>query len=498
MGSLTRILSNTFYLSLDWVALTLGGYIYWILMSKMLSVADIGQFSTISNTALFLAGISGLGMNVAVTKLFPEYQIKNKTDSIPPSISWTLKITTLATVLIGAILILLSRTVSHEIFSQYNVLFIAAMAVLTNFLYMTSGYLFGLQKMKEIFKSDVILTLLKVGLTVPLIIYGFGYLGPVYSFLAAAAIATLLRWKWLPRGGGQPDRKKLWFYSIPVLVSSAGTTMINQGSVVLLSLFSTPINVGIFSILFYITSPVRMIPQLISNGMFPTMSQKWAANDTDQIQKIVSKAVKYSTFIVIPLIISLSIFSKEIVILLTTPDYLSISNMFFFMSLAYMFSGMSTIFTNILYSSGDVKSFRNSNLVGGFLNLVIGAIAIVKFGVAGAVAGFLLSNFSMLVFSFYLIRKKVKLPVNNSNLFKLVLSCSIFVMVSRTAANNPDPFVWAPSIVLAFLIYASSLVVLGFFDKLDLRIIEELEKRSTGRGKNIVGKMVSFLQKFAN
>src|SRR3989344_3131408 len=100
MGNLSRILSIAFYLSLDGVALTLGGYIYWILMSKMLSVSDIGQFSAISNTALFLAGISGLGMNVAVTRLLPEYQIRNKLREISSTISWTLKATTFATILI--------------------------------------------------------------------------------------------------------------------------------------------------------------------------------------------------------------------------------------------------------------------------------------------------------------------------------------------------------------------------------------------------------------
>ncbi len=498
MGSLSRILSNTFYLSLDWVALTLGGYIYWILMSKMLSVPDIGQFSTISNTALFLAGISGLGMNVAVTKLFPEYQIKNRSGSIPPTISWTLKTTTLSTVAIGMFLIFLSYMAPHEIFSRNNVLLIVAMAILTNFLYMTSGYLFGLQKMKEIFKSDAVLTVIKVGLTLPLIIYGFGYVGPVYGFMIAAATTSLFRWKWLPAGDGKPDTKKLWFYSLPVLVSSAGIIMINQGSVVMLSLLSTPVNVGIFSILFYITSPIRMIPQLIANGMFPTVSQKWAIDDTAQIQKIVSKAVKYSVFMVIPIIISLSIFSEEIIVLLATRDYLSISGMFFYMSLAYMFSGMSTIFMGILYSSGDVKSFRNLNLIGGALNLVIGAIAIIKFGIAGAVAAFLLSNFAMLVFSSYLICRKVKLPINSSNLMKLILSIFAFVLALGAAASDPIRISWMFAIIFASLVYASFLVVTGFFDKLDLRIIEELEKRSSGRGKAIVGKLVSFMRKFAS
>ena len=497
MGSIARILSNTFYLTLDWVALTLGGYIYWIVMGKMLPVADIGRFSTILNTAIFLVGISSLGMNIAVTRIFPEYQIKNKLREISSAISWTLKATTLVTVAIGVVIILASYIFgSYGTFTLNNVIFIALVMVLTNLVYMTAAYLFGLQRMRELFLSDAFMSASKVLMTVPLIFLGFGYFGPVYGFLLAAMVTFLFRWKRLPKGGTSVDKRKIWFYSIPVLVSSVGIMVLNQGSIVMLSVLSTATNVGLFSILFYITSPIRMVPQLISQGMFPTTSQKWATNEIQQIKKIISRSIKYSLFLIMPMIISLSIFSKEVILLLVTTDYIPISGMFFHMSLAYLFLGMSTIFSNMLYSAGEVKSFRNANLIAGSINIVVGASAIILFGVLGAVIGFLAASFSMLLISFYFLRNKISFEVGKHNIVKLIAASAIFVLVSGIISMAETPIAWILAIVVGLLFFAGSLLLLRFFDSLDMRIIEELEGRSTGNKRKLIKNVKNFLARF--
>ncbi|MFH0889576.1 MAG: polysaccharide biosynthesis C-terminal domain-containing protein [Candidatus Aenigmatarchaeota archaeon] len=499
MGSIARIISNTFYLTLDWIVLTLSGYVYWVLMSKMLPVGEIGKFSVLFNTSLFLVGISTMGMNAAVTRLFPEYQMKNDKKAISSAVLWTLKTTTITTIILGSVIFLLSSVFGYYgMFGSNDILLAIVVMTAANLVYMTTSYMMGLQRMKEIFISDSALSLLKLLVTMPLIILGFGYLGPVYGFIISAAAALILRIKWIPVGSGEPDKKRIWFYSTPVLVSSIGIMAVSQGSIVMLGFLSTPINAGLFSILFYITSPVKMIPQLISQGMFPTSSQKWASDDTKNIKELITRSVKYSAFIVLPLVIVLSIFSVNIIKLLTTDEYLPVSGLFVYMAVAYLFSGIASIFSNMLYSAGEVNAFRNLNLFGGFVNISAGFVLITRFGIAGAVMAFLLSTLAMMFASFYLLRRKIRFEIGGADMLKLVAGGLVFFAVSVFVTDIIDQqYAWIIGSFTGAITYAFALLFMRFFDSLDICVVEELEGRSSGRIKKLLGKTRTFLSGFA-
>src|SRR3989344_6158597 len=80
MSTISRAISNTFYLICDWFVIMVLGYVFWIALANLLSPADVGMFSTISNVAIFLSTFSSLGFNNAATKIVSQYLAKGMVD----------------------------------------------------------------------------------------------------------------------------------------------------------------------------------------------------------------------------------------------------------------------------------------------------------------------------------------------------------------------------------------------------------------------------------
>ncbi|MBI1971856.1 MAG: oligosaccharide flippase family protein [Candidatus Aenigmarchaeota archaeon] len=476
MGNASKIISNTFYLFLDWAALTAGGYIYWILMGKLLSPGEVGHFSTIYNIAMFLVSFAGLGINIAITKLFPYYEKNRQHEKITGSLWWGAKITSASCVVIGLLIVVLNPLISKVVqIAPSDAWLIFLMIFVTNLLYITNGYLYGLQKIKSIFFSDAALSISKVAITLPLIVLGYSYLGPVYGFLAASLITLGIRYRLMPRGKGTVDKERIWFYSMPVLVSNIGSMLINQGSIVILSVLSTASSVGLFSLMFFLSSPVRMIPQLISFGTFPITSQQ--PDDKSSVNRIFFYGTRYSIVLTLPILAVVLVFPGQLILLLSSNQYLAAANILVPIAAAYLFIGLATVFINTLYATGRVAESRNANLIGGFVNLVFSLALIPAMGLPGAALAFLACGFSMFFYSAWKMYRRLKAPFPIRDTLKISLSLLSFIVFSSIFNGLTGGGYWMAVILAGTVLYGAVLLATKFFNETDVRMINYIKSR---------------------
>ncbi len=476
MGNASRIISNTFYLFLDWIVLTLGGYFYWIIMGKLLSPGEIGRFSTVYNIAMFLVSFASLGINIAVTKLFPYYEKTGQRKKIAGSLRWAVKITSLSSIIFGIVLVLFNPAISKTVPITVNdSILIFFMIFVTNVFYITNGYLYGLQKIKSIFLSDTVLSVSKILVTLPLIIMGYSYLGPIYGFLAASLITLGVRYRLVPAGKGPVDKKKIWFYSMPVLVSNIGIMLVNQGSIVILSILSTPISVGLFSLIFFLASPVRMIPQLIAFGTFPVTSQQ--SDNKDSVNRIFFHGTRYSMVLAFPILATIAIFSNQIILLLASGQYLEGTGIIVPLAVAYLFVGLATVFINTLYATGRVNETRNANLIAGFVNLAASAVLIPKFGLLGASLAFLMCGLSMMVYSAVKIKTSLNLAFPLRDTMKILTALAFYLIFSYGAHRFMNGNYWEAIAAGGLVTYSLVLLITRFFNETDVRMINHTRSR---------------------
>ncbi len=498
MGNASRIISNTFYLFLDWVVLTAGGYLYWVVMGKLLSPAEVGRFSTVFNIAMFLVGFTGLGMNIAITKLFPSYQKEGQKKKIIGTFWWVVKTTSLSSVLFGILLVIMYFLLPKSpMIGFYDVLLIVFMILTTNMLYATNGYFYGLQNFRFVFLSDTILAASKVAVMLPFVVLGYGYLGPIYGFISASLLTLFARARSIPAGRGPVDKRTLWFYSVSALTSTAGAMLINQGNIVVLSLFSTASTVGLFSLMFFLSSPMRIIPQLISSGIFPITSAQADSNDKGSVNRIFFHGTRYALVLTVPLLATLVLFSNQAVLLLSSPEYLEAAYIVPIIATAYLSAGLSVIFINTLYATGRVNESRDAQLLGGAVNLVFSVWLIPIYGLMGASAAFLACGVSMLLYSIIKVKACLNLnfPVRDSLRIILAGAASYFSALYLHRFFGGDG--WFVSAALGTVVYFFFLMVLKFFKKTDVRILEDVRGRAPKSAQKILGKFIVLISRAA-
>ncbi|MBI4176927.1 MAG: polysaccharide biosynthesis C-terminal domain-containing protein [Candidatus Aenigmarchaeota archaeon] len=497
MGNATRIISNTFYLFLDWAALTLGGYFYWVIMGKTLSPAEVGRFSTIYNISMFLVSFASLGINIAITKLFPYYQENRQDRKIAGSLRWAAKVTSLSSIAFGSVLVFLNPVISRIVPITANDAAMAALMIfVTNLLYITNGYLYGTQKIKSIFLSDTVLSISKVLATLPLIVLGYSYLGPVYGFLIASLITLCVRYRLIPKGSGPVDKSRIWFYSVPILVSNIGAMLVNQGSIVILSVLSTASSVGLFSLVFFLSSPVRMIPQLISFGTFPVTSQQ--PDNKESVNRIFFHGTRYSLVLALPLLATVSIFSGQIILLLASGQYLDGAAIITPLAAAYLFVGLATVFVNTLYATGRINESRNASLIAGFVNLAASVLLIPKFGLPGASLAFLMCGLSMMLYSAAKIKTRLNLAFPLRDTLKIIVSVSVYAIFSYTASKFSGGGFWVAVVISGLGIYFLTLLAAKFFNETDIRMITYIKSKSPKFTHRVFDLVLGVISKFSN
>lgn len=498
MGVISKGISNSFYLFMQWLSLTLFGYFFWIILGKFLTPTETGIYSTIFNLSIFIVGFSILGMHAASAKILPEYQVKNQIKKIKSTVFYTLKFTLIVNLILAFGLFLFSDYLSQFGYLtslQFRLLSIFLLS--TYFLYITGGYLYALQQMKRIFLTDSAITITKLILSVILIFLGFSYFGAVVGVVIATVTFSLLRFKWIPIGKGKPDSRKIWFYATHAFIGGIGGILINQANIIILSILSTMSSVGIFTIAFMFSTPIRIIPQTITSAILPITSQKWELKEKITLNKMIEQTLKYSYFFAIPIALIFIVFSREFIILFTSRQYLDAAIIFPTLSIAFLLIGVSTILFSVLYYTGKPKTQRNISLMAGFMNLILCILLIPFLDILGAALAFLVSGLIMFLTSFYYSYKHLKFSIGKRQLFKSLIASFLFIITLFIFRQiDSSIFTIIIAIVTASIIYLISLLYLRFFDEIDLKILREFKTKSPKRFKTLIIYVEKILEKF--
>jgi len=498
MGTISKAMSNTFYLFLDWLTQTALGYLFWIVLAKLLLPEQVGAFSTILNLALFIVGFSILGLSGAATKLLSEYQAKNQIKKIRTTTFYTLKISLVANlILILSIFFLSPYLAQFGYLSEIEIQSVGFVLFAIYLLYLSGAYIYALQKMRKLFLTNTGFALSKLVITVFLIFLGFNYFGAIAGIIISALIFSITRLKWVPIGKGKTDKKRIWFYAIPGLIGGIGSILINQGNILALSILSDMSAVGIFTIAFMFSTPIRVIPQTIATALFPITSQQWALKEKMIMNKTVTQVLKYSYLFAIPIMFTFLIFAREVLILFTSHKYLEGILPIQILSIAYLFFGLSYILIGILYFTGKPNTNRNINLATGFANILLCILLIPFFGIIGAALAFLISSLIMFSSSFYYSYKHLRFSIAKKQHIKNIFASLLFVSILYLFRQiDTSIFTIIIAAITASVVYLLSLLYLRFFDEIDLKVLREFDTKTPNKFKFLIQYAERILEKF--
>ena len=186
-------------------------------------------------------------------------------------------------------------------------------------------------------------------------------------------------------------------------------------------LFQSIFNISIFYFGFIFTS--------LSSYTFPKISRM--KNDSDLTSEM-NNTIRFIVLVMVPLILSLVIFRKYILLLLYTSDFLSAESFFKYQYLGDFFKAVSWVLGIWLIPRSKLFFFVLFDLILNFNLIFIYKLFInyTDFGITGVAVAYLISYFIHFVVNLILARKIISFRFTGQN-FKL-LWISIFTLVILT------------------------------------------------------------------
>jgi O-antigen/teichoic acid export membrane protein len=214
------------------------------------------------------------------------------------------------------------------------------------------------------------------------------------------------------------------------------------------------------------------IPGYLMGSLTPAMS---TAKDKQALVKIVQKSFHLLAAVGVILPVICYIVRKDIVLLVSSPEFISAASPFAILMLGTAFSYMTTVFTSASVALDKHRKLLYVSSATLALNIMINLITIPRFGIIGAAWATAITELFSLVAVYFLFRAQTGIFVNVATVIRPVIAALAVLAVVTTGERflPQDPLLHAMTIgASAIGLYAVTLYVIGGMPEDVKRLIE--------------------------
>jgi len=319
-----KFMSTSLVLFLDIIVVAVSGWLYWLVISKLVSISDVGQSSAVYSLVVFTCSIVGLGL---------EYPLLKKSTSLRSTvISSALIIELIITIIAVPFIIYTLKDSPNEMLQNYTL--IAVITLFSISLGFIARYaLLGISASKTILAIDTVSAIIKFVTAYLLVLSGFGALGILLSFMLQALISACIGLLLVNRIFGIGIEsftyiKNVFKEGVVNMPSIFSKTLIVSLSVVLMALFGiSSSEIGVF----YISLMISVVTAgLISSTAYMVIPASSMAN-----KDLTSGSMRIGISLTAP-IISLLLTAPKFLLSLIGTDYISGEIMLFILGLGIL------------------------------------------------------------------------------------------------------------------------------------------------------------------
>jgi O-antigen/teichoic acid export membrane protein len=306
-----KFMNSSIFLFLDLIVVAAGGWLYWLVISKLVSTSDVGQSTAVYSLVVLISTIVGLGL---------EYPLLKKS-SIERSkiVGSAILIELIITIAVVPFIIYTLKDQEHEELQSYIIIAIV-MVISISQGYVARYALLGISASKTILVIDTISTAAKFVAGYFLVVSGLGALGVLLSFMLQALLTACIALSLLYKifgfsSGGFKYLKNIFKEGIVNMPSIFSRTLIVSLSVVLLASFGVASSeIGIFYIALMIS--------LVAGGLISSTAYMVIPASSMAQTDLTSGSIRIGISLTAP-IITLLLTSPHFVLSLIGTQYVS-------------------------------------------------------------------------------------------------------------------------------------------------------------------------------
>lgn len=496
-----KLVSNALFLFLDWFIIFVFSLLFWFIVGKMLLPQDYGIIATSISIMTLLTSIVMLGLSVTLGKLIPEYLAKKQTRRISSLIKFSIKTVLISNLVVASILIIFSSQLAQLLkFTQEVIYFIVLGTLFNSLLTIFGAVIYGFQNMRKLTLTDFYGNFTKVVIPPILILFGFGYFGPIIGMVMSMVVICLTRFEfsWIKTNFNRVNKREVIKYSLAAFIGSIAWIMFHQVQYIILTILKNPEITGIFAIGLVLSSPLFVIPNILTASLFPIISQLCADRDGRRRQSyLMSLLFKYLLLISLPLATALALFSKPIILLFSQPQYLPATKLLPLLAFGAVFFAYGNFFLSNLYAIRKPTINRNISVATAVLFLALALPLTYLYSSFGLASAYFTSTVILTLVGYYYLKKHLPFDIQFKNIFKIVFSLLVFLGLLYVAdVIVYNFFVKLAIAFIAGLVYLIVLIPLKFYSVEDIKIINAVGEKIPTYLRKYIKYLSKFLMKF--
>lgn len=458
--------------------LSFSGIILLPILTKNLSIEEYGYWSLIVVTIGMVVTISMLGLPFTLVRFLSLLTEKEKIQEIFYSM---FLLVILISILISSIIYLFSKNVAYLLFDG-NVIIVKLMSIII-FIECCNSFLIGYLRAREQIKRYSMLnttkTIIQIISIALLVLSGKGIIGAEIGLLISSLVIFIfLNSIIVSEIGIKVPRfeniKEYLNFGIPTVPSNLSNWIVNASDRYVIGFYLGPASVGYYSPGYSLGNIINFFSAPLNFILPATLSKHYDNNNIDKVKNILNISLKYYLIFAIPSFFGLSLLSKPLLFILTTPEIASNGYLITpFIALSSLLFGIYSFYQKIIIL--EKKTIISAKIwsTSACVNLLLNILLIPYIGIIGAAYTTLIAFTLSLILILWISSKYLKLSIGHYLYLKVLISSAIMSLV--ILLMNPISL-WnlISTIFLCIFIYFAMLFFLNVITKEDVMSVKSL------------------------
>lgn len=451
------------------------------ILTGSLPIEEYGTYVQIIVTVNLLPGVVMLGLPYTMIRYFAAL---NSREEIQEGYYSIMGITVVTAGLTSLTLFILAESIATALFDgQTMVTRILALAVFLECMNLLQfNYFRTFQQIKRYSSLLFLKTCIQLVLVGALVLAGYGILGAVMGLFTTNLILFLVMEFFIVYGIGiaVPKFKHLREYllfGLPTVPGNLSSWVVNSSDRYVIALLLGTTYVGYYAPGYVLGNIVNMFIAPLSFILPAVLSKYYDENNLKEVQTILQYSLKYFLMLAVPSFIGLSILSKSMLTLLSTPEIASNGYLITpFTALSSVFFGIYVIIVQILFLEKNTIVTAKIWMGAAVMNFGLNLIAIPFMGIIGAAITTLISFVFSLGIVLYYMKTNSRINIISSfNKTILRTTLASLCMIPIVFVLKPDGIVLILlTVVLCATTYFALLFIFREITEQEIRFFRKI------------------------
>jgi O-antigen/teichoic acid export membrane protein len=411
----------------------LQGLILLPILTKNLSIENYGIWAQIMVTIGIVPQIALFGLPFIMVRYIPAIENKNDLQEIFYSI---FSIVISSTIFSSIILYLFSEKIANILF-EGNLLVAQILVVIVFFECLILFFITYLRA-KQYIKKYSIIMLAKTVLMISIVGYfafnGYGIIGAVSGLLiidiVLFLILTILVYNDV--GFAVPhfhNMKEYLNFGIPIVPANISSWVVNSSDRYVIGILLGASSVGYYSPGYALGGMVRMFVSPLTFLLPSILSENYDKKQIENVKHILGYSFKYFMIVAIPATFGLSMLSKPLLTVLSTPEIAEKGYLITpFVAVSMLLFGAYAIISQVIILEKQTHISGKVWIIAAIANLILNFLLVPYIGIIGAAFTTLLAFGFGLIITFIYSSKMLPFDMSLRPIFKSLFSSSVMAI----------------------------------------------------------------------